>query len=150
MTEIDVWALKHKVLLLVLISPLNSPQIYCGHSAQSILLHVLSIEAFNSLSCSVCPARVKLRPPSACSRQQVQLLCGLGGGHSQHVHTSLEEWECLPFTLTTAQTTSPTNKQNTRPGPQVQQDVQVFSSRGPETTSLFVCSFVFTCVCVCT
>lgn len=118
-----------------------------------MLLHVLLIEVFNSLCCSVCPPRAKLHPPSACSRQQVQLLCGLGGGHSQHVHTSLEEWECLPFTLTTAQTTSPTNKQNTRPGPQVQQDVQVFSSRGPETTSQGrLCLYARLClrVCVCT
>lgn len=41
-------------------------------------------------------------------RQQVQLLAE---GHSRHVNTSLEELECLPSTLTTAQTPSPTNKQ---------------------------------------
>lgn len=76
--------------------------------------------------------------------------CSAGsGGHSRHVHTSLEELECLPFTLTTTQTTWPTTKQNTRQGPRVQQDAV---QRDTETTSpgllcLFEFVFVFTCVC---
>lgn len=46
--------------------------------------------------------------PSGALRRPVRLLAG---GHSRRVHTSLEEPECLPSTLTTAQTPSPTNKQ---------------------------------------
>lgn len=77
--------------------------------------------------------------------------CSAGsGGHSQHVHTSLEDLECLPFTLTTTQTTSPTNKQNTRQGPRVQQDaVQEALRQRVGDASVWSLVFVFTCVCVC-
>lgn len=44
------------------------------------------------------------------------------GGPPQHVHTSLEGLKCLPFALTITQTTLTTNTQNTRQGPQVQED----------------------------
>lgn len=76
-------------------------------------------------------------------------LAGLVGGHSQHVHTSLEERECFPFTLTTAQTTSPTNKQNTRRGPQAGRSRTHFKCSVQEALVLClrVCTYRQTCAC---